>query len=79
MRGDLKKYLVAFGHGSRNCLGQSLAEAELYLLSAALATRVEFELYETGIEDVEIQRDWTVPQARLGSQGVRVLVKEVRL
>ncbi|KAH8427074.1 cytochrome P450 [Aspergillus melleus] len=77
VRNDLKQYLVVFGHGTRNCLGQPLADAELYLLAAALATRVELQLYETDIEDVEIQRDWTVPQARLGSQGVRVLVKEV--
>lgn len=78
VRNDLKKYLVAFGHGARSCLGQSLADAELYLLATALATKVDLELYETGIEDVEIQRDWTIPQARMGSQGVRVLVKGVR-
>ncbi|PLB46285.1 cytochrome P450 [Aspergillus steynii IBT 23096] len=78
IRADLKKDLVAFGHGARSCLGQSLAYAELYLLTVALATRVDLQLYETGIEDVEIQRDWTIPQPRMGSQGVRVMVKGVR-
>ncbi|KAJ5734185.1 cytochrome P450 [Penicillium malachiteum] len=73
---DLKRYLRAFGHGSRNCLGYNLAFAELYLLTAALATRMELELFQTTIDDVAIQRDWTIPQANPDSKGIRVIVRD---
>lgn len=72
---SLKQHLVAFGHGTRNCLGYNLAFSELYLLTAALATRMDLELYETTIEDVAIQRDWTIPQPRADTKGVQVMIR----
>jgi cytochrome P450 len=72
----LERYLVSFGKGSRQCLGINLAYAELYLTTAMLVTGFDFELYETGIRDVEIKHDFFVAAPELGSKGVRVLVKE---
>lgn len=74
---ELKRYLVAFGHGTRNCLGYNLAWAEMYLLSAALATRVDMQLYETNIDDVAIQRDWTIPQPKPDTRGIQVMVQGI--
>lgn len=76
---DLKKHLVSFGRGTRNCLGYNLGMAELRLMVAAVATRVELELFETDIDDVDFKRDWMIPQAKLDSQGVRVKVKAVHI
>jgi len=40
------RYQVAFGKGSRSCVGMNLAYAELYLVIAVLVTRFDLELYE---------------------------------
>lgn len=74
---DLKRYMVAFGHGTRSCLGYNLAWAEMYILSAALATKVDMQLYETYIDDVAIQRDWTIPQPKPDTRGVQVMVQGI--
>lgn len=79
VRSDLKKYLVSFGGGTRYCLGSNLANAELYLMAAALATRVDLELYETTVDDVKIHRDWTIPQPKPDTKGVRVMVRDVHM
>ena len=68
----LDKYLVAFGRGTRNCVGTNLGMAELYLVLAALVTRFEMDLFETDRDDVDVRRDWYVPHGRIGSKGVRV-------
>lgn len=62
--------------GTRQCLGINLAYAELYLVLAAVFRRFELELWETSIEDVKMARDIFIPAARVGSGGVRVLVKK---
>lgn len=74
-RKRLDKYMVAFSKGSRQCLGKNLALAEFYLAIAALFSRLDFELYETTIEDVEMKRDLFIPSVKKGSKGIRVLVK----
>ncbi len=82
----LDRYLVAFSKGSRQCLGMSLAYAEMYLLLAAVFRRfgskeVRFEsdegvleLVDTDISDVEIVADRFVPIVKPESKGVRVRV-----
>lgn len=72
----LDRFLVSFGKGPRSCLGVNLAWAEMYLAMAAVFApgRFEFELFETGVEDVRVVRDYLVPFAREESLGVRVLV-----
>ena len=79
------KYLVGFNAGSRQCLGINLAHAELYLGLSAIwrqwgSREVRgvddigiFELFETGVRDVEIESDAFLPIPQKGSKGIRVL------
>ena len=83
----LDRYLVSFSKGSRQCLGINLAYAEMKICLAAIfrrfgseSVRMEgdegvLELFETGVEDVEVLRDAFVPLAREGSLGVRIRVR----
>jgi cytochrome P450 len=73
---DLDRHLVAFGKGTRNCVGKNLGRAELYLTLATVLTTFDFTLFETDETDVEFGRDWYVMQPRKSSAGVRVMVKE---
>ncbi|KAK0654873.1 cytochrome P450 [Cercophora newfieldiana] len=74
MRNDLDKYFVAFGKGSRQCLGMNLAYAEMYLAAATLIRRFDWEMYETTLDDVVCKRDFFVAVADLGSKGVRAAI-----
>ena len=83
----LDRYLVSFSKGSRQCLGINLAYAEMKICLAAIfrkfgseSVRMEgdegvLELFETGVEDVEVLRDAFVPLAKEGSLGVRIRVR----
>ncbi len=70
----LKHHFVAFGRGTRNCMGYNLGYAMLYYTIATVAARYDMELFKTTFEDVNLERDWTIPQPRMGSEGVRALV-----
>lgn len=72
----LDKYLVAFGRGTRHCLGINLAWAEMYLALAAMCApgRFNYELFETDLSDVKIEHDYGVAFPRLATKGVRVSV-----
>lgn len=70
----LKRHFVPFGRGTRNCLGYNLGYAMLYFAIVTVTTRYDMELFQTGFEDVDLERDWTIPQPRVGSEGVRALV-----
>ncbi|EDN92795.1 hypothetical protein SS1G_08659 [Sclerotinia sclerotiorum 1980 UF-70] len=72
----LDKYFVPFGKGTRNCLGINLAYAELFLTTAYILKRFDFELYGTTKKDVEIKRDHFVGAPAAGSKGIRVIVKD---
>lgn len=73
---SLRKYIMSFGKGSRQCAGLNLAYAELYLGLAGMFApgRFAWELYETGIEDVELRHDFMNTSPRLDSKGIRVVV-----
>ncbi|KAJ5154383.1 cytochrome protein [Penicillium coprophilum] len=71
----LEKYIVAFTKGSRQCLGMSLAYAELYLTVAALFRQLDMELYDTSDDDCSFIRDCVIPASKRGSKGVRVIIK----
>lgn len=71
----LEHHLGNFGKGTRQCLGQNLANAEIYLALSTVFRRFGLALYETAWEDVEIVHDWFNPTPRKSSRGVRVLVK----
>ncbi len=53
----------------------SLAYAELYLVTATVFRRFDYELYETTRRDMDLAHDFGVPHAALDSKGVRVIVK----
>jgi cytochrome P450 len=73
---SLKHYMVAFGKGTRNCLGMNLAQAATRIALASLIRRFEFEMYETSYDrDMKIVRDVVAPDTHPESLGVRVLVK----
>jgi cytochrome P450 len=74
---QLRKYLVPFSKGSRQCLGMQLAYCELYLIVAALFAprRFEWELFETTERDVAIEHDFFNAFHAMDSKGVRVVVK----
>ena len=74
---EMKRYLIPFSRGSRNCVGMNLAYAELYLVLATIFApgRFHFELFETDESDVKVVHDFANTSPRLDSKGVRVLVK----
>lgn len=53
----------------------SLAKAEILLAVSTLLRRMDFELYETTLDDVVVKHDIFIPFARMDSEGVRVLIK----
>ncbi|TGJ85578.1 hypothetical protein E0Z10_g3226 [Xylaria hypoxylon] len=59
---QLTRYMVAFGRGTRSCVGIQLAYAELYIGLATLFRRFSFEVYETSRDDVEVRRDRFIPR-----------------
>lgn len=73
---QLSNYLVNFSKGTRGCLGQHLASAEIHLTLAAIFSgkRFELELYQTTREDVDVEHDFFNPQPKKGAVGVRVFV-----
>jgi hypothetical protein len=60
------------------CLGLQLGYAGLEMAIATLFRQFDFELYETGREDVGCYHDQISPGVMPGSQGVRVKVKTPR-
>lgn len=72
----LSNYLVNFSKGTRGCLGQHLASAEIHLTLAAILSgkRFDLELYQTTREDVDVEHDFFNPQPKKGAVGVRVFV-----
>ena len=71
----LDRFLVPFSKGTRSCLGQHLAWAELYIGLASLFGRVDLELFETGLEAVTTAREYFVPLPAAETKGVRVTVR----
>jgi len=69
-----KKQVLTFGGGPRRCLGEHLAQAELFTVMAVLFRRFRLRLYETGERDVAPMYDSLFPLQWEGSKGVRVQV-----
>ncbi|KAL7892318.1 cytochrome P450 [Trichoderma sp. SZMC 28014] len=68
---DLDKWVLAFSKGRTDCIGKTLAWAEMYLILANLFTTFEMELAPGSIEGMEWE-DRVVIQAK---KNLRVLVK----
>ncbi|KAL8662424.1 MAG: hypothetical protein Q9202_004745 [Teloschistes flavicans] len=74
---QLRKYVVPFSKGTRQCLGMNLAYSELYLTLAALFSPfngLQFELFETSDADAEVVHDFFNPDHAAESRGIRVKV-----
>ncbi|KAI4202647.1 MAG: hypothetical protein LQ350_002440 [Teloschistes chrysophthalmus] len=74
---QLRKYVVPFSKGSRQCLGMNLAYCELYLTLAALFSPLQglkFELFETSDTDAEVVHDFFNACQAMESPGIRVRV-----
>lgn len=73
------KYFTPFGKGHRNCVGQNLAWAELYLGAAIVFRGFELELHDVEYaRDLEVKRDCFIGLPSPESRGVRVKVLSVR-
>lgn len=72
----LDKYIVAFGKGSRGCIGIHLAWAQMYMCVAAIAQRYNLEMYETDESDVTATRDLFTAGVKLDSKGIRVIIHD---
>ncbi|KIW82858.1 hypothetical protein Z517_02101 [Fonsecaea pedrosoi CBS 271.37] len=72
----LDRYIVAFGKGSRNCIGMHLAYAQLYMSIAAVVMRYNLEMYQTDDSDATPTRDLFTAGVKLDSQGIRVIVHD---
>jgi cytochrome P450 len=70
----LSRYLVAFGRGTRSCVGMQLAYADIYIGLATFFRHFDCELFETERDAVDCYLDSFVPRAKPGTQGVRVKV-----
>ncbi|KAH9900134.1 cytochrome P450 [Xylariomycetidae sp. FL2044] len=85
---ELRKHLLSFSKGGRQCLGINLALQELQSFTAGIFRRYNLydpareeqdgptlELYHTGWRDVELYADFIQPGLVPGSQGTRVIVR----
>ncbi|KAK2036141.1 benzoate 4-monooxygenase cytochrome P450 [Colletotrichum somersetense] len=69
------RYFMAWGRGSRSCVGMNLAHAELYLTVARILRRFDLTMYETIRErDVEVVHDGFIGMPAFDSPGIRVTV-----
>ncbi|EEQ28280.1 benzoate 4-monooxygenase cytochrome P450 [Microsporum canis CBS 113480] len=74
----LNRFLVAFGKGSRQCLGINLAYTELYLILATVVCSVDMKLVETTVENIQMGRDLGHPAPKKGGFAVKVMVTGIR-
>ena len=75
---EKERALMTFGRGTRRCVGENLAYAEIYLALGTVMRRFGggMKLWETDWErDVKVQHDFFVINPGLESQGVRVVKK----
>ncbi|EHL00641.1 putative Trichodiene oxygenase [Glarea lozoyensis 74030] len=74
---SLQRYLLPFGKGPRSCLGINLAWAELYLITAMIFRRFNFDVSGVDRErDVNVDKDIVMGVPRWDSPGIIVKVLE---
>lgn len=71
---NLERYIVTFSKGTRACLGQNLARAEIYLVLAAVFSQFDLALFESTREDADVAHDFFNPQPVQWSKGIRATV-----
>ncbi|KZV89604.1 cytochrome P450 [Exidia glandulosa HHB12029] len=70
---ELDQYIVAFSKGPRACLGQNLAWCELYLVFGHMFRKIDMQLYDTTLEDMQFRCHMT---PTYGKKQLHVTVKE---
>lgn len=70
----LQRYQMAFGKGSRRCLGIELARAEMCLVTAALVRGFDMGLWKTGAGDVAFVHDYHVSMPRVEFKGLEAMI-----
>jgi cytochrome P450 len=78
-KSKLQRFLVPFGKGSRNCVGQQLALAEMYMVIGNMFRKYDMTLFETTRAEIGIVADCFVPFPYKGSKGVRVTLQKASL
>lgn len=69
----LERYILAFGKGTRSCVGINLAYAELYIILATIFRRFPaLKLYNTTERDVEHVHDYFAGMTRRDTEGLQV-------
>ncbi|KAJ5973770.1 benzoate 4-monooxygenase cytochrome P450 [Penicillium waksmanii] len=71
---NLKKYMVSFNKGSRQCLGMNLAYAEMYLTLAMFARNFNVDLVNTTEDNIRLGRDMALPYPYEGRFSVRARI-----
>ena len=73
----LQKKLIAFGKGSRSCIGEQLAYCELYIMGAYMVLDVlpRAKLVDTTEEDISYDHDLIVVQTTKGSIRVNIAIE----
>ncbi|MCJ1466251.1 hypothetical protein MMC07_004870 [Pseudocyphellaria aurata] len=71
----LSRYMTVFGRGPRMCLGMNFAIASIYIGLATVFRHVEFELYETDRDAIDMAAQYFSPVPKAGTKGTRVTVK----
>ncbi|KAJ5155936.1 benzoate 4-monooxygenase cytochrome P450 [Penicillium capsulatum] len=71
---NLRKYLVSFNKGSRQCLGMNLAYAQMYLTLAMFARNFDLDLVDTTEDNIRLGRDLCLPYPAKGRFSVRIQV-----
>ncbi|KAH7094996.1 cytochrome P450 [Paraphoma chrysanthemicola] len=73
----LQKKSLAFGKGTRSCIGENLAYCELYVMAALMALQVipRAKLVDTTVEDISYDHDLIVLQTKKGSISVKIAIE----
>ncbi|CAA9961209.1 Benzoate 4-monooxygenase cytochrome P450 [Pyrenophora teres f. maculata] len=73
----LQKKLIAFGKGTRSCIGEQLAYCELYIMCAHMVLDVvpRAKLVDTVKDDISYDHDLIVAQTTKGSISVRIAIE----
>ena len=82
---SLKKSVISFSWGSRQCLGRELSLSEMYMVHGTLwryfgcsedkGEKGWLELFETDISNIKMVSDRFVPSPKKGSKGIRIVVR----
>ncbi|KAI0482609.1 benzoate 4-monooxygenase cytochrome P450 [Xylariaceae sp. FL0804] len=72
----LEKRLIAFGRGTRDCIGRHLAYCEMYIMAALMAFKVipRAQLDGTTEKDLSYDHDLIVVQTEKGSISTRIAI-----